>query len=317
MQPEISIVIANWNGAAFLERGLQSLVDAAEEVSLPYEIIVVDDASQDHSAALIQEKFPSVRLEKNETNQRFARTANRGARLAKGRLLVMVNNDVYVPKDFLSRLTAPFHEQGGERVFAVGAQTLEWDEKTPNHTCNYPAWRRGGIGKEWGHPKTRFENCYVQGGAAAYDRTRFLEMGGFDDFFYPGYWEDYDLSWRAMRAGWRSIYEPEAVAYHLGKGSFSKIFPPKSLERLEERNRLWFIWLNLGHPFLWARHLAALPWVLGRDLVQGRAGITFPAFFRAAVAFPRLWQRRLKRPNPAFVLSEKALLFTPRSAPRE
>jgi GT2 family glycosyltransferase len=159
----------------------------------------------------------------------------------------------------------------------------------------WPAWRRGGIGQDWLDPPGPRDFCYVQGGAAAYDRSRFLELGGFDPIFHPGYWEDYDLSWRALRAGWRSVYDPRAVARHVGKGSISRLLGERRLERVKERNRLWFIWLNLADPLLWLRHLVALPWIYLRDLREGRGWNLFWGFLAALAGAPKVWARRRQR----------------------
>ncbi|NQU42640.1 glycosyltransferase family 2 protein [bacterium] len=312
-EPEISIIVANWNGAAYLREGLGSLLASGRACGRPFELIVVDDASEDGSVELIGREFPEVRLLINEVNQRFARTCNRGAREARGRIAVMVNNDLAVPPEFIERLTAPFYE-GPQRppVFAVGAKTVEWDDTaTPNHLCMFPAWRRGGIGKDWCDPPERHDRTYVQGGAAAYDRSRFLQLGGFDHLFSPGYWEDYDLSYRAIKAGWRSIYEPAAVARHRGKSSMRKILGADPLEQLIERNRLWFVWLNLDAPVLWLRHLAALPWIYGRDLVQGRGMNGLKGFIKAAAGIGKALRERRRRAagGPLKALSDREILF--------
>jgi hypothetical protein len=295
--PEISIVVANWNGEKFLREGLASLWESAVAAGRPFELIVVDDASSDGSVSLIQRKFPQARLLVNSENQRFARASNRGAREAQGRILVMVNNDVIASPDFVSRVTAPFYEPPDPRhpLFAVGAKTVDWENGAPNHLCMTPAWRRGGIGKEWSDPEGRCEPAYVQGGAAAYDRAMFLQLGGFDPLYSPGYWEDYDLSYRAAKAGWRTLYEPAAVARHLGKGSLIRLLGASRLEQLDERNRLWFVWLNLDDPLLWCRHLLAIPWVYARDLATGKGTNGLMGFLRAAGGIARVWRARRHR----------------------
>ncbi len=300
--PEISVVVANWNGGAFLREGLASLLRSAAASGRACELIVVDDCSTDGSVALIRERFPEIRLFCNSVNLRFAHTSNRGASEARGRVLVMVNNDVEAPEDFLRVLTAPFFEENpiesdivGTPLFAVGAKTVDRATGAPNQLCMRAVWRWRGIEKAWSDPGDRTETTYIQGGAAAYDRSRFLELGGFNPLYSPGYWEDYDLSYRAAKAGWRVLYEPRAVAWHVGKGSLGPILGPHGLPQIDERNRLWFNWVNLDSAAMLARQVLALPAAYGLDLLRGR-GLDGPfGFLRACLGLSRALQARRAR----------------------
>jgi len=174
-RPEISIVVANWNGEAFLREGLASLFISADAAGIAFELIVVDDASRDGSVDLIRESFPRTRLVIHSSNIGFARTTNRGALDARGRVLVTVNNDVTVPADFLRTLTAPFFEErikqdAATPLFAVGAKTVDREAGNPNHLCMDAVWRREAIGKAYSDPPDRRETTFIQAGAAAYDR---------------------------------------------------------------------------------------------------------------------------------------------------
>jgi GT2 family glycosyltransferase len=287
--PEISIVVANWNGEAFLQEGLASLFASAEAAGRPYELMVVDDASTDGSVALIEERFPQVRLLRNPRNWGFARTSNRGAQASRGRVLVMMNNDIVATLDLVARLVAPFFELPAEGpeippVFAVGARTINFHDDAPNHLCMDAVWQRGGIGKVVSDPPALCATTFVQAGAAAYDRELFLTLGGFDEVFSPGYWEDYDISYRAAKAGWRVFYEPAAVARHLGKGSLGQVLGHRGLVRIDERNRLIFNWLNLADsPGLLLCHLALLPLLYVSDVLRRRRGFSTLAGFCMAV----------------------------------
>lgn len=312
--PFFSVVVANWNGEKYLEAGVQSLFDSGRASGLPFEVIVVDDASTDGSLDLLRQRFPQVQILANTANQGFAATSNRGAEAARGQYVVMINNDVVVPRDFMENILAAFREapaQADPPLFAVGARTVEMDDpQKPNHICMYPAWRRGGLGKDYCDPSDRRENSYAQGGAAAYCREMFLALGGFDPFFKPGYWEDYDLSYRALLAGWRSIYDPAAEARHAGKGSLGPLLGDKGIERLDERNRLFFNWLNLEDARLWVRHLLGLFWVYGRDLFRPGGCNRFAGFLDALRALPRVRSRRRERrlSSPPARASERQIM---------
>ena len=143
-KPEISIVVANWNGEAFLGECLATLWRSGEACGRAFELIVVDDLSSDGSVELIRTQFPQVRLIENAENMQFSRTSNRGAEAAAGRIVVMMNNDMRVPEDSIARLTAPFFEApGAALLFAVGAKTVDWRDGSPNYLCMDAAWRRG------------------------------------------------------------------------------------------------------------------------------------------------------------------------------
>ncbi|MFP4381424.1 MAG: glycosyltransferase family 2 protein [Candidatus Sumerlaeia bacterium] len=304
--PDISIVVANWNGEAFIRRCLETLKISADAAPHACEIIVVDDASEDKSPAIIQSEFPGARLLINAKNLGFGRSCNRGAREAAGRILILANNDLAVPREFVQEIAAPFFADAEEPLFVVGAKTVEMEDSTkPNHLCMYPAWRRGAIGKEWCDPAEQQDFSYAQAGAAAYDREKFLSLGGFQEMFHPGYWEDYEICWRAMRYGWRCLYEPRAVARHVGEGSIVRRYGLGRMERIRERNRLFFVWMNLQDPLLWARHILALPWIYGRDLFQGRGLRLFWGFLMALPRIPRIIGIRRKRRSLRFKTKNK------------
>ncbi|MBN1516258.1 glycosyltransferase family 2 protein [Candidatus Sumerlaeota bacterium] len=298
MTPEISIVVANWNGKDFIEDCVSTLWKSGEACGKPFELIVVDDVSTDCSAELVEEKFPQARLLRNPRNLGFAGASNAGAQAAQGRLILMMNNDMKVPEEFVARAVAAFFEERPENappLFAVGAKTIDWNDGSPNHLCMDAAWRRGGVGKVWSDPQERCPTVFPQGGSTVYNRELFLRLGGFNTLFHPGYWEDYDLSWRAVKCGWEVLYEPAAAADHLGQASMKRLVAFSKREQLIERNRLFFNWLNLDDPALILRHIAALPWVYGRDLLQGRGVSGMCGFFRAIVRLPEIIAHRRGR----------------------
>ncbi|MDX2177324.1 MAG: glycosyltransferase family 2 protein [Candidatus Sumerlaeia bacterium] len=313
--PQASIVVTNWNGKAFIEECVATLWASGVHWGRPFELIVVDDVSSDGSPELVAEKFPAVRLLRNERNLGFAGTSNHGAEAARAPIIVMMNNDMRVPKEFLGNLVAPFFEprREGETLFCVGAKSIDWHDGKPNHLCMRAAWRRGAIGHEWADPPHRCETTYAQGGSAAYDRALYLQLGGFDRIFHPTYWDDYDLSYRAGKLGWTTLYEPTAVVDHLGKATLRRQVDQDRLEQILERNRLWFNWLNLTDGALIARHVAALPWVYGRDLAQGRGTNGVKGFWRALKGIvPVLAERRRRlATDPPRRHTDRELVRTP------
>jgi hypothetical protein len=81
------------------------------------------------------------------------------------------------------------------------------------------SWKLGALRPGPKRPRSAVSHIlYGCGGATAWDRKRFLMLGGFDSLYFPGYWEDVDLSWRGWKRGWRCLYEPRSVVYHAGGG---------------------------------------------------------------------------------------------------
>lgn len=300
--PEVSVVVANWQGADWIERCLSSLQVSAWRTRRRVEIIVVDDASTDGSPDVIRARFPRVRLLVNPQNAGFRRTVMRGVAATRGRVLVLANNDLVALEDFLPNLTRWFFDAESTApragrlrgpLFAVSARTVSWHDGRPNQLCMGALWRGGRITPAWLDPPKPHPCLFVQAGAAAYDRALFLRLGGLAPHFEPGYWEDYDLSFRAARRGWAQLYDPEATALHVGGGSMTRRFGAEGVATMRARNHLVFDWLHLRSGRLLLEHFARLPLALARDGRGGGPALFRRAFREALGRLPELLRARL------------------------
>jgi len=264
-----SVVVANWNGEAFLARCLSSALLSARRVGRPFEAIVVDDGSTDTSVEIVRQQFPQVRLLARRENRGFAATVNEGVEAAQGRYIILLNNDIVVREGFCATLLVHFDGDDGH-LFGVTAKTVEWDGRQPNYVKMDAVWQRGDLRLVWADPPETAPTFFLQAGACAFVRERFLELGGFETFFAPGYWEDFDLSWRALARGWRNLYEPASPAFHLGKASFRRLYADTVLRQLDTRNHLLFLWANLADRRLILSHCLWLPLRIGREVLSGR-----------------------------------------------
>jgi len=294
---DFSIVVANWNGEAFLARCLSSALLSARQTGRPFELIVVDDASTDAGAEIVRRQFPAVRLIARGENRGFAPTVNEGVAAAQGRCVILLNNDIVVRPAFCGTLLAHFEGAEGERLFGVTAKTMQWDEHQPNFVKMDAVWRRGDVRLVWSDPATVQPTHFLQAGACAVARERFLELGGLEPLFAPGYWEDFHLSWRAMARGWRHLYDPTCPALHLGKASFRR--------QIVARNYFLFVWMNLDDPRLLLAHAAWLAPRLARRVAGGRVD-ELRAVIRA-LGFWRAVLRARRRSGPRLV-SDRAIL---------
>jgi len=242
MSAKISIIIPNWNGRAFLKRCVGSILQSAAEHGAPYECFLMDDASTDSSADDIEQAFKLVRVIRHQTNLGFGAMINEGARIATGDILLLVNSDLIASAGFVSHLCS--HFSANNRLFGVSAKTIDWDRGDINHQNMQGTWIHGEFQLLWSDSTDAEPTHFLQGGSCAIRRSLFLELGGFCPLFAPGYWEDYDLSFLALKAGYENLYDPRAQASHLGQGSMIRAYGHERIAFIKERNHLLFQALN-------------------------------------------------------------------------
>ena len=252
MPNKISIIIPNWNGRAFLERCIAAVLQSAVEYGQPFECLLVDDASEDGSAADAARNFPQVTLIAKSRNEGFGKAVNDAADAATGDILVLVNNDLIARPAFVSELCAPY--ETNPDLFGVSGKTITWNDGTPNHVNMRGRYQAGQLMLTWSDDAAPTETMFVQGGSCAFRRDLFLQFGGFHNLFHPGYWEDYDISYQALKAGYKNLYVPAALGAHLGQGSMIRAHGEERIAFVRERNRLLLLALNLtgaAHDDFW------------------------------------------------------------------
>ncbi len=251
-QPSASVVVVNYNGRHFLADCLGAL----ERQALPrhrYEILLIDNASRDGSAEYVRANFPGVRVVEAGGNLGFTGANNLGFRLARGRHIVLLNNDTRPGPGWLAALVAAAQ---GERVGGVTSRLLFRDEPGVVNSTGLVLYRDGRGGDrhrgEPDGPATRRPAEVFGGSGASLLLTRELldDVGGFDPDLFM-YYEDLDLAWRARLRGWRFVYAPDSVVHHVCGGSTGPASP--LLVRQVERNRA-LVCLRNAPPFLavWA-----------------------------------------------------------------
>jgi GT2 family glycosyltransferase len=203
----VSIVLPNWNGESLLGKNLPVVIDAAPDA----EIIVADDASSDGSVALLKKKFPGVIVVENRVQQGFAGNVNSGVAHATGDIVVLLNTDVRPEMDFLPPLLTSFADP---RVFAVGCREKSHDPGgIVERGRGIARWERGFFVHARGEVN-KTDTAWVSGGSSAFRRDLWNKFGGMDTIYNPFYWEDIDLSYRALKAGYRIMFEPKSVVGH-------------------------------------------------------------------------------------------------------
>lgn len=300
MQPQLSIIIPNWNGETIISRCLAGTLEAARTCNLSAEIIVVDDASKDAGAQIIQREFPSVRLIQNPENLGFGGTVNRGAEASSGKYLIILNNDLVPKPGMFSELAGPL--ESDPQVFGVSARTLDWKDGNPNHLDMAGRWQATGLRLTYRDSKKTGSTMFLQGGSCAMRRDDFLRFGGFSHLYSPGYWEDYDISFLALKAGMRNLYNPAALALHLGRGSMTRAYSSDRLAAIQSRNRHLFHLAALSDPAFLRQYILSLPRQVAFDS-QPRLQSRWAAIQEAAGCAEALTALRKQR-QPLWVRSD-------------
>ncbi len=278
----VSIVIPSWNGRFLLEEMFPSLLAATSEFEKQtggeWEIIVVDDGSFDDTIPWI-ESIPEkrVKLITRRRNNGFAVACNLGFSACRYDVVILLNNDVQVHKDFLLPVLSDFED---ESVFGITFKALARDQKTFCNGGKIGEFRMG-FWKAYRNydvhcgdltttsDKPLLYSFTVCGGLCAFDRKKLLAVGGFDTLMSPFYWEDVELSYRAWKRGWIVLYEPRSLVYHDASTTIKGAYHRFRVNRINARNRFIFIWKNLHDPGMMFMH------VLSLGLLAVQAVLTF------------------------------------------
>lgn len=287
---EISVVIPNLNGKELLKKNLPRVIKAWEyKKNRIKEIIIVDDGSTDESVKYLKEKYPQIRVFKHTKNRGFSAAVNTGARATKGDLILLINNDVVPENDFLEAALPHFSD---ESLFAVSLHEKGYGWAKGRFEDGYILHKPGKATKK------AHATFWVNGGSGLYRRDLWMKLGGMDEVLLsPFYWEDIDLSYRAMKRGYKLLWEPKAVVEHKHETTIGR-FPKKKVQRIRERNQLLFNWKNLTSPSLFRKHIIGI--VTRAFKHPGYFRIIFMALFKLKAAR----KARLKEKKEAKISDE-------------
>lgn len=255
---EVSIVLVLFNQAALTWHCLRSIL---ETVHLPHELILVDNASTDETDSLLR-RIEGARVLRNPENLHFLRAANQGARAARGRFLLFMNNDTLLAPGALAAALETIQQE--DRAGAVGARIVRFDgllQEAGNIVFADGSCVGYGRGDDPEKPEYQFRRAvdYVSGCFLLTSRALFDALGGFDEAFAPAYYEESDYCLRLANSGYRVLYEPRAVLFHKEYGSSDAV----QATALMQKNHALFVARHrerlVHHPApgtdaLWARH---------------------------------------------------------------
>lgn len=227
--PLVSVITVNYNQAAATAELLASLMELSYK---RVEIIVVDNNSSE-SCDWLKERFPTITLIKNRNNLGFAGGNNCGIEASKGSLLLFVNNDTIVPKDFLEPLVSLMEEQPSAGMVSPKIK-FEWDPSLIQYAGFSPMSRYTIRNRALGYMQKDGPNFSISGttasihGAAFMVKREVVDKIGPMPTLYFLYYEEHDWAEMAKRAGYKLFYEPASTILHKESLSTGKESPLKS-----------------------------------------------------------------------------------------
>jgi GT2 family glycosyltransferase len=282
----LSIVIVNYNAK---DLTLDCIASIHQKTSVPFEIILVDNASVDNSASEVKKKSRQVRVIENQINYGFGKGNNQGISKAEGKYIILLNNDTVLKNDafdkmvdFMGRnpragiLTCKLYEPDGQaqkncRSFPVtpfdtmfGRASL-LSKLFPNNPIT-----KKNVLSGWDYNSTRKVD-WVSGAAMMVRREVFEKVGLLDENFYM-YWEDTDFCKRASEAGWEISYIPDAEIIHFtGRGGGRRSLSLKLYTMFQMHHSAYYYFLK--HHYKHPLHPMAVLTFLGMVYLVSIKGI--------------------------------------------
>jgi hypothetical protein len=259
-KPLASVIVVNYNGKRYLKRCMDALRGQTYKNN---EVIVVDNGSSDGSAAYVKTNFPRARVIESRENCGFARGNNVGVRAAKGEFIATLNNDTEAAPGWLEALVGAM--MSGERAGMCASKMLRMDDPTIIDSTGIcvsrsgACWDRGMFERDRGQYEAAEEVFGPCAGAALYRKAMLDETGLFDEDFVS-YMEDTDLAFRGRLAGWKCLYVPKAVVYHVHGGTAGYV--SDYTVYYGNRNIVWYPLKDFPLALL----LTSLPFMVGRSL---------------------------------------------------
>lgn len=238
MKEKVSVIIVNYNGKQWLEQCINSVQDQDYK---NFEILLIDNASEDDSAKNVERKYRDVVIYKNNENVGFAGGCNTGMKHATGKYLLLLNTDAVLESNFLTEMMKAFEEN--QKLAIAQSKIVYMDDHNKIDTCG-SFWTNTSLLYHYGNSKDARNSQYnkafpvfsVKGVAVLIKRSIAENIGLFDDDFWC-YYEETDFCQRAWLSGYEVWYWPKSVVYHAGGGT-SLSFPNDFVQFHNFKNKL-------------------------------------------------------------------------------
>ncbi|HYC79441.1 MAG TPA: glycosyltransferase family 2 protein [Candidatus Binatia bacterium] len=311
--PKVSIILVIYNAKKFIKPVFDSIFSQTHK---NFDVLAVINGSEDGSKEEIRLNYPQVRIIDPHENLWFAKGNNLGIRETDGEFVLLVNQDMVLEPDFIEKLLPAFDDW---KVAAASGKILRYDfehnQKTKIIDTVGVTMSSSGRGKDRGQleeDRGQYENIEqvfgVSGACPMYRRSALEkvqyvehERVEYYDEDFVAYWEDVDLSWRFNNAGMKSLYVPQAVAYHgrtagQSKGGYLHLFHfirhhkkiSPAIRRMNYRNHILMYLKNSKfiHPLFIIREILMFGYVL---VFETSTLKVLPDLFRL---MPRMYKKR-------------------------
>ncbi|MSS70230.1 MAG: glycosyltransferase family 2 protein [Candidatus Latescibacteria bacterium] len=272
--PTVSVIVVNHNTRDLLRDCLRSVRADADDLSV--QTIVVDNASSDGSAAMVQAEFPGVHLIENPSNLGFSKANNAGLQASSSPYALLLNSDARLCPGALQAMVSFIEarpdvgilgpgllNEDGSLQLSCGIPPTVWTE-----VCNklllhipFPFFKMG----DWTHDQIR-EVGWVTGACLLARRTMLDRIGLLDEGMFM-YYEDLDLCFRARGASWKICYVPDAQVVHLGGATSRRAFGPMLVA--SGRSSFYFFRKHYGDGAVRLLRLITLPEMALRSALWG------------------------------------------------
>ncbi|MDD3625680.1 MAG: glycosyltransferase [bacterium] len=245
---DLSVIMPIYNGRNLLEKNLDPLLKELSEIKQS-ELIIIDDYSSDGSFEYVKKNFrDKIILLKNETNQGFSKTVNAGIKISKGKYILLINSDIEIKDHFILKLIDEFEKntfacvpsivldekENIEEGFSVFSLTpgffsidnpnIESFEYNINETITIP---------------------HACAACALYSGEKLKQLNGFNERYSPFFWEDVDLSLRALQNGWEIKYNPFLKVFHDKSKTINNFYNKNDSFIISLKNKIILNWYFL------------------------------------------------------------------------
>ena len=253
-----------------------------------YEVMVIDDCSTDNSLRILADEFPEVRTEQTPQNLGFQEANNYAVKLAESKIVMPMNNDIKLDPKALHYLAQHFDNKD---TFAVSGKIFAFDQTTFLYGNRGGYFQKGHFHLYEKPPEDDSQTLFACGGAFMVNRQKYLDLGGFDSMYHPLYYEEIDLSYRALKRGWKVHYEPQSIAYHKVQATITRQEKLRRISLISARNNYLFVWKNILDRSMTLTFLFYIPLFLLRDLFRLKSRFWI-AFYMALKRLPRALKGR-------------------------
>lgn len=257
MQNTVSIVIPNYNGKKLLQKNLPEVINLKNLNKEIVEIIVVDDCSTDDSLSYLKTTYSDkIKTIKKSSNTGFSDSVNIGIKESKGSLVFLLNTDTRPKLNLLPSLLKYFSKPN---TFAVGCLDNSLEKgKIVKRGRGIGIFKNGFLTHKRGD-LDKNNTLWVSGGSSIYRKSIIVKLGLFDSIFSPFYWEDIDISYRALKSGYDIYFEKTSEVIHEHEeGSITNQYTKDKILEIALTNQILFVWKNISQKEYIINHFTYL-----------------------------------------------------------